>query len=139
MNKKQQKYVTKPILMSPYSVSVKFIQSKTSQKIVKLINEVVVSEGLKELKSRGDIIVGLKAIYKLLSKLVDSNWVQEKDTKEVLNKKYYIFALKYAEIAEMMKNLPIACKLANQNFFYFPKFIGEKISEVFKVKVTIFI
>ena len=135
MNKRQQKYVTKPILMSPYSVNIKFIHSSTSQKIVKLISEVVLSEGLKELKAQGDVVVGLKSVYKLLSKLTEGSWEQGEDSKEESHKKYYVFALKYAEIAEMMKNLPIVCKIAKQDFFYFSKFIGEKISQTFKVKV----
>ena len=137
MNKKQQKYVTKPVLMSPYSVNIKFIQSKTSQKIVKLVSEVVQTEGLKELLNQKEIIIGLKAVYKLLNKIgiVNSETIEQEDGSQA--NKYYIFALKYAEIAEMMKNLPIAWKLAKQQFFYLPKFIGEKISEAFKVKVIL--
>ena len=125
MNKKQQKYVTKSVLMSPYSLNLRFVQSKTSQKIVQGIDGVVEAKGLQELKKNKDVVVGLKGVNKLLKSLGD----------EPKPDQYYVFALKYAEVAEMMKNLPIACKIAKQQFFYFPKFIGERISKVFKVKV----
>lgn len=49
---------------------------------------------------------------------------------------------RYAEIAEMMKNLPIACKISKQEFYFYThgeKFLSENLLKSLKVKVRFFI
>ncbi|CAI2381094.1 unnamed protein product [Moneuplotes crassus] len=111
--------------MSPYTVNVKFIHSKPSQKIIKTLEKFLEEKDVKSLKSSKDLVIGLSSVYKLLKAI---------NPKEEEKQEYFIFALKYAEIGEMLKNLPIVCKIKKQNFYYFPKFIGERTSAIFKVK-----
>ena len=113
--------------MSPYSVNIKFVHSKVAQKIVKHLGGFIEENNIKELKKQKDIIIGVNWVYKLL-KTIDP---------KISPSGYYVFALKYAEIAEMLKNLPIVCKIKKQLFYYLPKFIGEKTSKIFGVKVNI--